>query len=60
VVERTIGWTNAHKRLVWCTERPAVVVAFWLAFSATIIIVGRLMREAWTRYRRETRPRRKP
>lgn len=60
VVERTTAWTNAHKKLVWCTERRAAVVAFWTAFSAVIIITGRLVREAWTRYRWETRPRRKP
>ena len=60
VVERTNAWSNAHKKLVWCTERRAAVVAFWIAFSAAIIIVGRLVRQAWTRYRWETRPRRRP
>jgi transposase len=60
VVERTNAWSNAHKKLVWCTERRATVVAFWIAFSAVIIIVGRLIRQAWTRYRWETRPRRRP
>jgi transposase len=60
VVERTNAWSNAHKKLVWCTERRATVVAFWIAFSAVIIIVGRLVRQAWTRYRWETRPRRRP
>ena len=60
VVERTNAWTNAHKKLVWCTERRARVVEFWLAFSAVIIIVGRLIRQAWTRYRWDGRPRRKP
>jgi transposase len=60
VVERTNAWTNAHKKLVWCTERRARVVEFWLAFSAVIITVGRLVREAWTRYRWDGRPRRKP
>jgi len=59
-VERTNAWTNAHKKLVWCTERRAVVVAFWLAFSAVVIIVRRLIREAWTRYRWDGRPARKP
>ena len=59
-VERTNAWTNAHKKLVWCTERRAGVVAFWLAFSAVIIIVRRLIREGWTRYRWEGRPARKP
>jgi len=60
VVERTNAWTNAHKKLVWCTERRASVVAFWIAFSAVIIIVGRLVREAWIRYRWDARPRRRP
>jgi transposase len=60
VVERTTAWTNAHKKLVWCTERRAAVVAFWIACSAAIIIVRRLVREAWTRYRWETRPERRP
>ena len=60
VVERTNAWTNAHKKLVWCTERRAAVVAFWIAFSSVLIIVGRLVRQAWTRYRWETRPRRRP
>ena len=32
VVERTTAWTNAHQKLVWCTERRATVVAFWIAF----------------------------
>jgi IS5 family transposase len=58
--ERTHAWTNAHKKLAWCTERRAVVVAFWLAFSAAVIIVQRLVREAWTRYRWDGRPHRKP
>lgn len=60
VVERTNAWTNAHKKLVWCTERRARVVEFWLAFSAVVIIVGRLIRQAWTRYRWDSRPARKP
>ena len=60
VVERTAAWTNAHKKLVWCTERRSRVVAFRIAFSAVIIVVGRLVREGWTRYRWDTRPRRRP
>lgn len=59
-VERTHAWTNAHKKLVWCTERRAIVVAFWLAFSAVVIVVRRLVREGWIRYRWEGRPARKP
>jgi len=60
VIERTHAWTNAHKKLVWCTERRVRVIAFWLTFSAVIMTVGRLVREGWTRYRWDTRPRRKP
>ncbi len=60
VIERTHAWTNAHKKLVWCTERRAVVIRFWLAFSALLITVGRLVREGWTRYRWDDRPRRTP
>jgi transposase len=59
-VERTNAWTNAHKKLVWCTERRARVIDFWLAFSAVIIIVRRLVREGWRRYRWDKRPARKP
>lgn len=60
VVERTNSWNNAHKKLVWCTERRDRVIDFWIAFSDVIITVGRLVREAWTRYRWESRPCRRP
>ena len=51
VVERTNSWHNAHKKLAWCTERQGRVIDFWVAFSEVIIIVRRLVREAWSRYR---------
>ena len=60
VVERTNSWQNAHKKLVWCTERRGRVIDFWIAFSNVIIIVRRLIREAWTHYRWESRPSRRP
>lgn len=60
VVERTNSWSNAHKKLMWCTERVDRVIDFWLAFSAVIITVGRLIREGWSHYRWETRPSRRP
>ncbi len=56
VVERTNSWHNAHKKLVWCTERRGRVIDFWIAFSDVVIVVRRLIREAWSRYRWETRP----
>jgi IS5 family transposase len=60
VVERTGSWHNAHKKLVWCTERRGRVVDFWVAFSEVVIIVRRLIREGWRRYRWEGRPSRRP
>jgi transposase len=60
VVERTNSWNNAHKKLLWCTERSGRVIDFWMAFSDVIVTVGRLIREAWTRYRWESRPHRRP
>ncbi len=60
VVERTNSWNNAPKKLVRCTKRGDRVVDFWIAFSDVIITVGRLIREAWTRYRWESRPHRRP
>ena len=60
VVERTNSWQNAHKKLVWCTERVAPVIDFWLAFSNAIITVGRIVREGWMHYRWEGRPCRQP
>ncbi len=60
VIERTNSWSNAHKKLVWCTERRAEVIDFWVALSDVVIIVRRLIREGWTRYRWETRPSRRP
>ena len=60
IVERTNSWHNAHKKLVWCTEREGRVIDFWIAFSNVVIVVGRLVREGWIRYRWEGRPSRKP
>ncbi len=60
MVERTNSWHNAHKKLVWCTEREGRVIDFWVAFSEVVIIVRRLIREGWMRYRWESRPLRRP
>src|ERR671916_1142185 len=60
VSERTNSWHNAHKKLVWCTERVGRVIDFWVAFSEVVIIVRRLIREGWVRYRWEGRPSRRP
>jgi IS5 family transposase len=63
VVERTSSWQAklAHKKkLLWCTERVGRVIDFWVAFSEVVIIVRRLAREGWMRYRWEGRPSRRP
>jgi len=60
VIERTNSWHNAHKKLLWCTERRGRVVDFWVALSEVIVIVRRLVREGWTRYRWNGRPSQRP
>jgi len=59
-VERTHAWVNQYGKLRWCTERRRVVVEFWLALAAAAIVCGRLVRRAWTCYRWDGRPRRRP
>jgi transposase len=59
VVERTSSWYNAHKKLVWCTERRGQVIDFWVTFSDVVIIVRQLIREGWIRYRWVGRPSRR-
>jgi transposase len=60
IIERTNSWQNAHRKLLWCTERRGGVVDFWVALSDVVIIVRRLVREGWARYRWEGRPSRRP
>jgi len=60
VIERTHAWGNQYGKLRWCTERRGVVVAFWLALANAAIVCGRLVRRAWTCYRWDGRPRRRP
>ena len=60
VVERTASWHNAHKKVVWCTERKGRAMGIWVTFSDVVIIVRRFIREGWSRYRWEGRPRRRP
>jgi transposase len=59
-VERTHAWANQYGKLRWCTERRRIVVQFWLLLALALIVVGRLIRRAWTHYRWEGRPRRRP
>jgi hypothetical protein len=59
-VERTHAWGNQYGKLRWCTERRRLVVEFWLALANAAIVCSRLVRRAWTCYRWQTRPRRRP
>jgi transposase len=60
VIERTHAWGNQYGKLRWCTERRRRVVGFWLALANAAIVLGRLVRRAWTHYRWDGRPRRHP
>jgi hypothetical protein len=60
VIERTHAWGNQYGKLRWCTERRRRVVEFWLALAAAAIVCGRLLRRAWSCYRWDGRPHRRP
>jgi transposase len=60
VIERTQAWGNQYGKLRWCTERRRLIVEFWLALASAVIVCGRLIRRAWTHYRWQGRPRRRP
>jgi hypothetical protein len=59
-VERTHAWGNQYGKLRWCTERRRVVVEFWLSLASAAIVLGRLVRRAWSCYRWDSRPHRRP
>ncbi|MDO5373675.1 MAG: IS5/IS1182 family transposase, partial [Corynebacterium glutamicum] len=57
VVERTNSWRNrGFKKLLICTERRARVMEAFIALANAVIIVRRLVWEAWITYRWDTRP----
>jgi hypothetical protein len=60
VIERTHAWGNQYGKLRWCTERRRLVVEFWLALAGAAVVCGRIVRRAWTCYRWDDRPRRRP
>jgi transposase len=59
-VERTNAWHNGFNRLQRCYERDQQVIDAFFDLADTIITVRRLIREAWTLYRWDTRPARRP
>lgn len=55
-IERTNAWHNAFNRLQRCYERNEDVIDAFFDLADAIITVRRLIREAWTLYRWDTRP----
>jgi len=55
-VERTNAWGNQFKKLACNTERHDRVIDAFIAFAHAIITLRRLIRQAWTCYRWQTRP----
>jgi hypothetical protein len=51
---------NNYGKLIRCTERHKPVIEFYLALATAIVTLGRLIRQAWSCYRWQTRPRRRP
>ena len=61
VIERTNSWHNrGFKKLANCTERRTHVIEAFIALANAVIIVRRLLAEAWLTHRWDTRPRRRP
>jgi Transposase DDE domain len=59
-VERTNAWVNQFKKLAWNTERHDRVIDALLALAQAVITLRRLIRCAWTLYRWDARPQRRP
>jgi transposase len=59
-VERTNAWHNNFNRLQRCYERNETVIDAFFDLADAIITLRRLIREAWTLYRWDTRPARRP
>ncbi len=59
-VERTNAWHNSFNRLQRCYERNEAVIDAFFDLADAIITVRRLIREAWTLYRWDTRPPNRP
>jgi transposase len=59
-VERTNSWHNNFNRLQRCYERDEQVIDAFFDLADAIITLRRLIREAWTLYRWDTRPAKRP
>jgi transposase len=59
-VERTNAWHNAFTRLQRCYERRENVIHAFFDLADAIITLRRLIRQAWTTHRWDTRPAHRP
>ncbi len=59
-VERANAWHNAFNRLQRCYERRETVIDAFFDLADAIITVRSLIRQAWTLYRWDGRPARRP
>ena len=59
-VERANAWHNNFNRLQRCYERREEVIDAFFDLADAIITVRSLIRQAWTLYRWDTRPARRP
>ncbi len=59
-VERTNAWGNQFYKIARCTERRTRVIGAYVSLAHAIITLRRLIRQAWTLYRWDTRPKRRP
>ena len=57
VIECENSWLNDFGKLRRCTERRRACIEALLALAIAIVTVRALIREAWRRYRWDTRPR---
>ncbi len=59
-VERTNAWGNQFFKIARCTERRTEVINAYVSLMHTITTLRRLIRQAWTLYRWDARPKRRP
>jgi hypothetical protein len=59
-VERANAWHNAFNRLQRCYERREKVIDAFFDLADAIITARSLIRQAWTTYRWDSRPARRP
>lgn len=61
VVERTNSWHNrGFKKLAICTERKIRVIDALISLANSVIVIRRLIGEAWVTQRSDASPIRKP